>query len=802
MAGLDNVHVLEFGHMVSAAYACKLLADRGADVIKVEEPQGDAARTRGPFPDGHADPERSGLFLYLNTNKRSVTLDLSSDRRMLEGLLRWADVLIHNYPPARMSELGMDYQRFREINPRLVMCSITPFGLTGPYRDYNAYELTIAHGGGWAWLSPNSSDRADLPPLKAAGHQGDFQAGVIAAMTSAATYYKALCSGEGEHIDVSAQEVVASLLEQNFVHFTYAERVASRLGRRLLYPWGFFPCRDGVIFMVVAEADQWQRLMELMGNPEWGSWEIFADGYRRSENSDVLKNFLEEWTRDWTVDELFRAGQEKRICMVPLSSMASLANEEQLRARGFFVDVDHSRAGKLTHLGAPYRLADSSWKIRSAAPLRGEHNSDVARMLENGGASAAQRSPSSSAKNERPLEGIRVADFSWAWAGPFCGMVLAHLGAEVIKIESHSRPDLGRRLPIYPTGMEPGLNHCGYFNQWNQGKKSLMLNLQKPGGTAIAKKLISKCDVVVDNFATGVMERLGLDYESLCAIKPDIIAASISGFGHTGPRRNYMGYGPAIVAMSGLSSLTGYTGGPPQEVGISYGDPNGGLHAAAAICAAIASRKLTGLGQFIDLSLLEAMSALTCEGWMEYAMNGVEPPRVGNRDPLMAPHDCFRCAGEDEWVTVACGNDAEWRQLCGAIGKPELAEDPRFSDAARRKANEDQLGELLNAWTSVRTKWEVTEKLQQAGVAAFPSMNSRDLAEDKHLNERGFFARLEHPEVGIRTHAGVQWRLTNGSNGVRAPAPLLGQHTMWVMSDLLGYSVEEIDRLKREQVLY
>src|SRR5713101_9091976 len=222
MHGLEGIRVLELGQMVSAAYTAKLLADLGADVIKVEEPHGDIARQRGPFPDGVPDPEKSGLFLALNTNKRSVTLDLTHDhgRDQLRHLLGLADILIHNYPPASMSKFGIDYDTFRQINPRLVMCSITPFGLTGPYKDYKAYEITSAHGGGWAWLSPTGSDRPDLPPLKAFGQQADFQAGLAAATATLAAYYRASETGVGEHIDLSAQEFVASFLEQNLIYYT------------------------------------------------------------------------------------------------------------------------------------------------------------------------------------------------------------------------------------------------------------------------------------------------------------------------------------------------------------------------------------------------------------------------------------------------------------------------------------------------------------------------------------------------------------------------------------------------------
>ena len=307
---------------------------------------------------------------------------------------------------------------------------------------------------------------------------------------------------------------------------------------------------------------------------------------------------------------------------------------------------------------------------------------------------------------------------------------------------------------------------------------------------------------MVENYATGVMERLGLGYEDLKQLNSGIIMASISGYGHTGPQKNYMGYGPAIVPLTGLSSVTGYPGGGPAEVGISYGDPNGGLNAAVAVAAAVVARKRTGQGQYIDVSLWESMAVLVFEGWMDYAMNKHQPERIGNRDPLMAPHNCFRCAGEDEWVTIACGTDTEWQALCQAIGKPELVTDARFQTAKDRKANEDALEELLTTWTQDRDKWDVTTTLQAARVAAFPSMNSKDLADDPHLNARGFFSRLEHAEVGVRTHTGMPWRLSNAPNGVQAPAPLIGTDTNYVMQDLLGYSAEEIAKLKEAEILY
>lgn len=811
MYGLEGMKVLELGNMASAAYTTKLLADLGADVIKIEEPNGDPARLRGPFPGGMVDSEKSGLFLYLNTNKRSVTLDLPSEHDELLRLVQWADILVHNYSPRDMAARSIAYKTFCEINPRLVMCSISPFGLTGPHKDYHAYELTLAHAGGWAWLSPGALESPDLPPLKAFGQQCGFQGGLAAATATLGAYCRALSTGTGEHIDLSVQAFIASFLEQAVVYYSYLGRVASRLGQRYMYPWGMYECQDGLIFIVVPEEDQWERLVELMGNPEWTRWDIFAGRTNRIKNQDALKVYVEEWTRQWKVEDLFHAAQAQRLCVAPVLTMAGLEQQEQLRARNFFVEVSHPRAGTLTYFGPPYQLQEPWWQIRRPAPLLGQHNEEIKTSLGQVTDSHEQvkiksgelRTPDAGHRTfPLPLDGIRVADFSWVWAGPYCTMHLAYLGAEVIKIESQAHLDLMRRLPIAPHGIKPGFDSSGPFNQWNQGKKSIQVNLSKAEGIALAKELIQHCDVVVENFATGVMDAFGLGYEELKKLKPELIMVSISGYGHTGPLKDYMGYGPAIPPLTGLSALTGYPGDSPRELGVSIGDPNAGITAAVAVCAALASRQRTGQGQYIDIALWSAATVLAAEGWMEYVMNSVESPRQGNRDVWMVPHNCFRCLGEDTWVAIACGTEEEWQALCRVMGQEQLIGDLRFRTARDRKAHEDELEQLITIWTSQHDRWEITRSLQALGVAAFPSMSSKDLVEDEQLNGRGFFARLSHPTVGTQTHTGIPWVLTNAPNGVRFPAPLLGQHTDEVLRYVLGYSAEKIAQLKEQQVLY
>ena len=401
--------------------------------------------------------------------------------------------------------------------------------------------------------------------------------------------------------------------------------------------------------------------------------------------------------------------------------------------------------------------------------------------------------------SKRPLEGIRVADFSWVWAGPFCTLQLAHLGAEVIRIETASRPCITRLIPPWPEN-RPGVNRSGYFNQYNQSKRSLTLNLKTPEALVIAKKLVEKSDVVAENFAGGVMDRMGLGYNVLKQIKPDIIMIALSGYGATGPEREHISYGPAQVPMSGMSSLTGYKDWPPMHVGISYGDPNGGLHGAFAVLCALMYRARTGKGQYIDLSQFETSTAMVAEGLLDYGMNGAQPKRDGNRNSSMAPHGVFRSIGEDCWVSVAVRDDEEWRRFCATIGRPELRDDAHFATLAARKQNEDVLEAIVTEWTRSRSPGEATTLLQAAGIPAAPAMNNKDLSTDPHLNSRPIFVYNEHPEVGVKQHVGIPWQLSKTPLSVR-PAPLLGQDTDYVLREVLGYKEQEVTILREKQIL-
>jgi len=374
---LHGIRVVECGRMVAAAYAAKLMADLGAEVLKVEEPVGDPARRRGPYPGQAPHPEKSGLFLYLNTNKLGVTLNLqtAAGQDLLRRLLGDADLLVHNYPPAQMPALGLDYAELNRRNPRLVMTSISPFGQNGPRRDLHAHDLTMWAAGGIVYLS-GASGRSELPPLKTFGQQAGFQAGVNAAVGSLGALFGRLRSGRGQHVDVSVQECLVAIMENNYISWPYDHSVASRLGFRLI-PQDVLQCRDGYIYFLAIEDHQWKNAVALMENPEWATADIFQDFPSRSANWDALKPLLEDWVQDKSVQELYHAAQAKRVPFAPVSTMGDLLNSAHLNARGFFAAVTHPEAGSLRYAGAPYRFSATPWALRRPAPCLGQHNEEV-----------------------------------------------------------------------------------------------------------------------------------------------------------------------------------------------------------------------------------------------------------------------------------------------------------------------------------------------------------------------------------------------------------------------------------------
>lgn len=403
--------------------------------------------------------------------------------------------------------------------------------------------------------------------------------------------------------------------------------------------------------------------------------------------------------------------------------------------------------------------------------------------------------------NNGPLSGLRMVDFTRSQAGPMGTVLLADMGMEVIRVESAKRHDFMRFLPPHPMG-KPDLNRAPYFAVMSRGKRSIALDVSQPKGLNVAKRLVKISDVVMDNFTPRVMTNLGLGYEELKKVKPDIIALSLSGFGFTGPCRDYAAYAKPVQAFAGLLSITGYDDGPAMEPAPAFGDNIAGTSAAFAILSAIYHRDVTGEGQFIDVAMTEALICCIPEAVMEYTMNKEVGSRMGNRDSTMAPHGVYRCQGEDEWIAIAVSNDQEWQTLCQVISKPELVEDGRFRDNLIRWSNQDKLDEIISEWTKDRDKYEVMEMLQEAGVPAGPVLSTKDMLADPHLNERGYWVEHEHPGLGKWKLGGPTWKLSETPGGIQRHAPFFGQDNDYVYGELLGISKDEIANLVEKKVIY
>ncbi len=768
--GLTGLRVLELCGGVGVAWAAKLFADLGADVVRVDG-RPDIGRNRPDTVRGRPH----GVHRWLNANKRSVT--------QAGDLLGGADLVIHDRPEG----IGADHG-----HPGQVVLALTPFGLEGPYSRYRAEEINLIHGSSWGFLSPAAATDPDLPPLKAPGHHATIVVATEAATVALAAVDRAERTGRGEHIDFSCFAAAAKITEFAPAVVSFLGGDASRLGSRTVSPWGIYRCADGLIQLICPEQPQWEALVELMGNPEWARLDLLADGPGRSENADLIDLHLSEWMASQRVDDLYHAAQRARVAMTPVATMAQLEANTQLATRGFFA---RDPSGE-TFPGPGFQLDQPWWALRSSAPEPGAHDGEG--WLHGRGPATP---PAPAGSTTRPLDGIRVCDFTWIWAGPACTQILAHLGADVIKLESPDRLCMFRRLPFNPPDLPLDPDTAGAFQLYNTDKRSLGLDLTSAETAPIVRRLVETSDIVIDNFGVGTMARLGFGVDDLRAMNPDVIVVSLSGYGQTGPTADYMAYGPAGGALAGLYAANGYEHGTASETGIAIGDPATGITAAWATVAALVARRRGAGAATVDVSMVEAIAATVGELWMAYRSEGHSPAPVGNQDPAWAPHNCYPAAGEDRWVTIACPDEEAWTALAGVID-PALAEDARFTTAERRRANEAELDALVASWTSIRDRWEATRLLQAAGVAAFPSLSPRELWDaDPQLEAIGMLERPPHPRTGDRVVPGIPWRLDQSPNGLRWPAPLLGQHTEEILSHL-GFPPDDIDALIGRGVVF
>ncbi len=833
---LAGLRVVELGEGVAVPYAGKLLSDLGADVAKIEPPGGDRARRAGPFPADHPDPEASALFLYENTNKRGLVLDVShpTGHRVLDSLLGRADLLLTDRPPEQLDALRLTAQELTDRHPHLITVAITPYGIDGPRAGWRGGELVAWAASGLAHGTPglpdSAADAEAEPPLHPGAPIAETITGVTAAFAALVAlfgrdgYGEAGGTGRGSFLDLSMQAAVASLEQRDHIAWSYARfranRLATSIGRM---PNCYVPCADGYVAVAAPWDHQWRRLVTLLGDPDWASSPLFSTAEARGENWDALKLLLSEWAGRLQGVEITRRAGEHGLPFFHFHAVSDLVSSPQVAARSSLVEAPCGSA-TMRIPGAPIQLDGTPWRLRRPAPSLGEHTGEVladwlgweegvpARRGEETPPGRVEEDPldrgptrdgglGSTGAGRRtgtlPLAGMRVLDLGQVVAIPFATQWLARMGADVLLVES-SKHMTTRELPPYGDGRPRHHDNAGHFNLLNGAKRSIRLDLETEQGRDLVRRLLPHCDVLVDNFKTGVLERMGLGPEVVRELHPSVVQLSLGAFGRTGPMRFHPGLHSAVNLFSGMADVTGYAGGAPRLLGGLLPDAIAGAHVAWVLLAALRHRDATGEGQYIDGAMYETLLPLIAGPIADYAMNGRAPVRRGNRDPVLVPHGVYPALGEDDWVAVAAADEGEWRALCGVIGREEWTRDPALQTAAGRRGREDAIDEAIASWTRERSPLAAAEALQHAGVTAAPVLLSAEALADPQLIHRGFVVETEHPVSGRRRHYGVPWRPvdTGAPTPDLAPAPLLGEHTREVLGGLLGLDAGTLDELE------
>ncbi|NYJ08688.1 CaiB/BaiF CoA-transferase family protein [Petropleomorpha daqingensis] len=781
---LAGLRVLECGDTLAAAYAGRLLSDLGAEVVKAERPEGDPLRALGPFVGGIPDADLSVSAAYFHAGKRSVLVTPPDDGELARLVTR-ADVVL------RSTRDGVDWVPDELLaDDRLLVVDVSSFGRIGRPGPHPTDDLLASAAAGLLSVNTWSLSDPTAGPLRYRGELASVHAACAAVLATLGALVERDRSGRGQRIDVSAQAAVSSVLATAMSRYGYTGTLPVRQGTRSVGPWGFYACADGTVLIQCTKDEEYRRLVELLGGPEWGELEIFATMADRDANSDVLDVFLGEALAAYPLEDFLAAAHRARVPAAPVHSGADVLAWDHLQARDSLHPVrvsDASRAAELPVPGPAWRFGGGGPAPRGPAPRLGE--SPAGSLWDDAATGAHEGRPPA----RRPLEGVRVIDLTWVWAGPYSTMQLAHLGAEVIRVETTTRVDVTRLLPPFADDV-PGIDRSGYFNQYNQGKKSVALNLREPRGMQLLRQLVATADVVVDNMAAGSLARMGLPWEQMRELNPRLVAVSMTGFGESGPYADHMAYGSLIDALSGTAAANGPVGGGPADFVMSLPDPMAGVHTAIATVAAVRQARRTGVGTRVETAMLEACLAAFPQPVL-YAAVGSAAPVIGNRDDERSPHGIFPCAGDDEWLVVSVADDDQWRALAAVVGGPELAADPRFADLRSRRVHESALEALVGEWAARQDAAKAADALRAAGVPAEQVLHVDEVFRSEPLLTRGHFTTHDHPVIGPRTLPGVPWVTSLSDMAPAAASPALGQHTREVLAGVLGLAESEIDEL-------
>jgi crotonobetainyl-CoA:carnitine CoA-transferase CaiB-like acyl-CoA transferase len=790
-SALGHLRVIELGD-IPASYATRQLADLGADVIKVEPPGGDPNRLLPPFAGNIEHPEHSLTFIHANTNKRSIVLDLErdSDREIFAKLLASAHLFVEATPLGYLERLNFDDQRFKDELSHLVVVSLTPFGRTGPYRHYKGSDAIANATGGFLFGQGDDTKGQCTAP----SHLAYQMAGTMAAMLALAGIRHARLTGVGQRIDMSLQEALTFANSSSIARYTRENRLERRPGAKSYGGAGtnIYRCKDGryvhfttnMPHMWKEFAQNWMTDKSLAG-PEWEN-----PRYREEHSSEVAAAFA-KFIAELDAAAFANEAQSRHLAAAPLNTIGQFVDCEQNQVRGWLQEIEHPVIGKYKAPGFSMRLSLTPMQIRCPAPLLDQHRKEILRELARTSSQSSSKEAGESATRQPMLAGLRMADLTQQYAGPLGTELLAYYGMEVIKIETATIPSKEREAAVHA---------C-----MNRAKLGCTLNLRNAEGKELFKQLVAKSDVVVDNFSSGVLERLGFSYEVLQRLNPGIVQVVMPGWGLRGPLKSWVAWGWQLLAYTGIMRLWGYPDSPMEtRCKIAWPDRVGSVTMALGVLAALEYQARTGKGQFIEAGMLEAQGAMLGPAVLDYTVNGNEWDAMGYREILgepYAPYGCYPCRGDDNWVIIACASDEEWQSLVRLIGKASWAAEPKFATKKGRKEHRDELDRKLSEWARKYTAKQVFRLLQEAGVAAGIPSSGEDLFYDIHLRARGHIVETEGQPWGKITHHGLPGIPSLSAARAARPAPWIGAHNDQVFGEILGLSKKKIEELKKTEVI-
>ena len=759
--------------------AGRLLADAGADVVRVVPPSGDPLRQEAPF---FGQSGESIQAAWYGAGKSILPLDLNSDsgREALLALISEADVLIEDWGTNSPVPAG----RLQACDA-LAHVSVTAMGLDGPFARWRANDLVANAMCGSASVTGNES----TPPISGYGNQSHHTVGLYAAVCALAAHRAARTRGEYQHVDLSAHEALVSCTEQVLMQWffpngTWGTEIARRQGSlHWSSAYEVYEAADGHGVMVTAALRFADVLLPWL--IEEGAAQDLADRARYPNVIAMIRDLpyvmkvLREWVASRNGEELFYEGQRRHQPFgVVWNIEEALTRSPQIGARGYLQPRSIPGFGAVPFPGRLFRT-----EADGPHPAPGTAIPDTSAV---GWERRERRQTGQLPRSSRPLEGIRVLDFTHVLAGPFGTRVLGDLGAEVIKVGTASRAG-GANTPEHP-----------YYTCWNRNKLSVSINMGSEEGRSVARKLAATSDVIIENFSAGVLARWGLDRAGLATENPGVSVISMGGMGQDGPWKDFVTFAPTIHALTGLTYLTNPQGEHTLGYGFSLTDHLSGLAGALAAIEAIEYRERTGHGLSIDLSQYELGLGIMAPALLDFLANGTNPEPVGNRHPfgMAAPHGIYPTAGDDQWIAIACASDADWQATAAELGLVGAAVDPRFATLAARLAHQDLLDELVAGATARRDRYELANALQVAGVAAGPVQNARDLVKhDEQLAARSFFGTAESEAWGSYGLDRFPARFNGERPLVYEGVHGLGADTFGVLTGLLGLSDEEVAEL-------